>query len=84
MADPINLANAWSVAKSMRIPPSAQLGIEDPFTAYCLDQAVARWGTHFDAALAEAAGDPKTAERKQQQVVRRWIPTERRYAELRS
>lgn len=73
------------MAKSLQIAPSKQLGITDPFVAYCLDAAVTRWGTSFDAAVSDAVSEAKTqeaAQRAQDRIVRRWIPAERRYAEL--
>jgi hypothetical protein len=40
------------------------------------------WGTAFDAAVTDAASEAKTKEAansKAMQVVRRWIPSQRRY-----
>lgn len=50
--------------------------------AYSLDAAVVRWGTAFDAAVhAGSAGAKNTneAQRKADQVIRRWIPSTRQY-----
>jgi len=78
------LAEAWARVKAYGEKPSETFHVSTPFAAYALDSAVARWGMAFDAAMAEAASDarsPEAAERKQMQVLRRWIPSQRRYAD---
>jgi len=86
VSNPNSLANTWTMSQSMRCRPSEVLRLEDEFTAYAFDSAVIRWGTSFEAALREAADGAKTpeaAERRQAFVIRRWIPTERKYADPR-
>jgi hypothetical protein len=54
------------------------------FKAYAFDSAVVRWGTSFEAALSDAshgAKDADAAASARQRVVRRWLPSERRYAD---
>lgn len=68
----------------MRCKPSDVIGISDPFTAYAFNSAVVLWGTSFDAALEESVRGAKSeqeAESKQGTVIRRWIPSTRRYAD---
>lgn len=76
------LASAWARVKAYGVRPSQTFGIASPFVAYAVDSAVARWGTAFDAAIAEAGADAKDAEaaaRKQGAVLRRWVPSTRKY-----
>lgn len=50
--------------------------------AYALDMAVVRWGTAFQAAFDGATANAKNAgeaERKADQVIRKWIPSTRKY-----
>lgn len=78
------LAEAWSRVKAYGEKPSVTYRVQSPFVAYALDSAVARWGMAFDNALAEAGNDAKNAdqaERKQAQVLRRWVPSHRQYAD---
>lgn len=69
----------------MNCRPSAVFGMEPgTFEAYALDSAVVRWGTAFEAALSDATRGAKTdqgAEAARQRVLRRWLPSERRYAD---
>jgi hypothetical protein len=74
------------MSRSMNCRPSDVLHLEDQFEAYALDSAVVRWGVSFEAAIAEAGRDAKdaaAAERKQNQVIRRWLPETRKYADPR-
>lgn len=69
----------------MRCRPSEVFGIESgSFEAYALDSAVVRWGRAFEAALSDAghgAKNDQAAEAARQRVLRRWLPTQRRYAD---
>jgi len=69
----------------MHCRPSAVYGIEvGSLEAYAFDSAVVRWGTAFEAALSDAAQGAKTeqaAEGARQRVLRRWLPSQRRYAD---
>lgn len=70
----------------MRCRPSEVYRLNDEFVAYAFDSAVARWGMAFDAAMADAANGAKDAEageRARQRVIRRWLPSERKYADPR-
>jgi len=54
------------------------------FESYAFDSAVVRWGSAFDAALQDAVQGAKNeqgAEAARQRVIRRWLPSERRYAD---
>lgn len=69
----------------MRCRPSAVYGLEEgSFEAYAFDSAVIRWGSAFNAAVSEAsqgAKDANAAEAARGRVLRRWLPSERRYAD---
>lgn len=73
------------MAQSMQCRPSDVYGIEPgSFVAYAFDSAVIRWGSSFEAALSDAgrdAKDQRAAEAARQRVLRRWLPTQRRYAD---
>lgn len=76
------LAGAWARVKAYGVMPSVAFKVSDPFVAYAVDACVARWGLAFDAALAEAAvgaKDQEAAMRAQGTVLRRWLPSQRRY-----
>lgn len=47
------------MAKEYNSLPSDLLHIKDPFTAWCLNDAVYSWGTHVEATLKEAVKDAK-------------------------
>jgi hypothetical protein len=65
--------------------PSGVYGIPaGSFEAYAFDSAVVRWGSAFEAALSDAGKDAKTeqaAESARARVLRRWLPSQRRYAD---
>ena len=69
----------------MRCRPSEVYGLESgSFEAYAFDSAVVRWGTAFQAALSEAGQGKKSeqaAEAARQTTLRRWLPSQRRYAD---
>jgi hypothetical protein len=72
---------AWGMTKALSRPYSEILGLQG-LPAYSLDAAVVRWGTSFDAAIQAATSGAKNngeAERKAQQVIRRWVPSTRKY-----
>lgn len=70
----------------MNCRPSQVFGMEaGSFEAYALDSAVVRWGRAFEAALADAAQGAKNdqaALMARQRVIRRWLPSQRRYADV--
>lgn len=69
----------------MKCRPSEVYGIEPgSFEAYAFDSAVVRWGSAFEAALSDAVHGAKNegaAEMARQRVLRRWLPSQRRYAD---
>lgn len=69
----------------MRCRPSEVFGLEPgSFEAYAFDSAVVRWGNAFEAALQDAvhgAKNEQAAEAARQRVLRRWLPSQRRYAD---
>lgn len=71
------------MSQALHSRPSALIGIIDEVVAYCLDSAVARWGTSFEGAVQEAtrdATDQRAADRAVQRVVRRWLRLPAQYA----
>jgi hypothetical protein len=76
---------AWSMSRAMHCRPSAVYGLAPgSLEAYAFDSAVVRWGTAFEAALQDAVQGAKTdqaAAAARQRVLRRWLPSERRYAD---
>lgn len=84
MRDPASLFNAWNMSRAMRCRPSEVYKMTDDFVSYAFDSAVTRWGMAFEAALAEASNSAKDADRAataRQRVIRRWLPSERKYAD---
>jgi len=80
--NPDSLLRAWTMSRTLRRPYSQIVGLTG-IEAYALDAAVVRWGTAFQAAIEEAGHDAKNknqAAQKVDQVVRRWVPSSRRYA----
>jgi hypothetical protein len=67
--------------KATNRPYSETIGLTG-IEAYALDSAVVRWGTSFEAAIQAATADAKSrdeAERRAGQVMRRWVPSTRKY-----
>jgi hypothetical protein len=72
---------AWTMSKATGKTYAEIIGLEG-LEAYALNAAVVRWGTAFQTAIDQATGGAKNsgeAERKADQVIRRWIPSTRRY-----
>jgi hypothetical protein len=73
------------MAKAMRCQPADVYGLgAGSFEAYAFNSAVVRWGTAFETAVSEAtreAKDAQAAQTAQARVLRRWLPSERRYAD---
>lgn len=62
--------------------PYAEIVGLDGIEGYAVNAAVVRWGTSFQAAVESAAQSAKNqaeAEAKTQTVIRRWVPSTRRY-----
>lgn len=73
------------MSKTMKKSPAEVIGIRDEFIAYAFNSAVILWGSSFDAAVEEAVREAKSqqqADAKQRQVVRRWIPSQRKYRKV--
>lgn len=69
----------------MHSRPSSIYGLEDgSLEAYAFDSAVVLWGSAFNAAIQDAvhgAKNEQAAEAARQRVLRRWLPSQRRYAD---
>lgn len=69
------------MSRTLNRPYSEIVGLTG-LRAYALDAAVVRWGNAFQDAISDSTSDAKNkaeAERKADQVVRRWVPSTRRY-----
>lgn len=69
------------MTKNLGMPYSEIVGLKG-LRAYAIDAAVVRWGSAFQAAVDSAGAGAKNqaeAESKTAGVVRRWIPSTRRY-----
>lgn len=75
--------SAWTTMKATGQPTSVALGLTG-LVAYAVDRAVVHWGTSFEAALqtaADGAKKPEDARKATARVVRRWLPSQRQYAD---
>jgi len=64
-------------SKTWSSRPSQLLGVEDPYAAYCIDQAVAYWGRHLESEMDKAERNTKNedaATRARQAVLDRYMP----------
>lgn len=69
------------MSKALNRPYSQIVGLQG-LPAYSLDAAVVRWGLAFDAAIQASTAGAKNngeAERKADNVLRRWVPSTRKY-----
>lgn len=78
--------SAWTLSKKTGQSPSSLFGLAG-IEAYFVDEVVVYWGISFDEALQAAvakAKDERGRERAAQRVVRKWIPSQRTYADPRN
>lgn len=72
-----DLTRVWKIyllAKVWEVRASELLGIEDAYTAYCFDEAVAEVGTTIAAELDKVEGkNQKDIERKKAMVLAKWF-----------
>lgn len=72
-----NLPQVWEtyqVAKLWRVRPSALLGIDDVYAAYCLDNAVALFGSNLEAELNSVKGkNDREIEKKRERLMTKWL-----------
>lgn len=60
------------MANRFRTRPSQLLGIEDPYIAYCFDEAAYTWGMFVQSQLKEAEEGAKKPEQRQAARDRAW------------
>lgn len=53
------------MSQTFKQPPSKLLQLDDPYVAFCLDEACFLWGRHVEHELDLAARDPKDLNRKE-------------------
>lgn len=75
----------YRLAKTLRTRPSELVGLEDPYVAYCLDEAVMVFGDHVTTELEKVEGKKKERERKQRQKLGELLqlPDEQRFKPFR-
>ena len=56
--------SVFSLSREARVAPSELMHIEDPYVAYCFDEAVLTWGSHVLSEVREAGEDKKTSKQK--------------------
>lgn len=72
------LWQTYNLAKTWGCRPSALMGIESDWTAFCFDRAVATFGNSLQNELDSVEGkNQKTIASKREQVLRKWIPEAR-------
>jgi len=69
----------WQDSQRWGVRPSSMMDIQDPYVAYCFDQAVGYLGTSIEGELREASsGKPSKEEHRarmaQERVLRRHFP----------
>lgn len=75
--------DAWVTMKATGTRPSQMMGL-DGLVAYAVDKAVVYWGTSFENAMEEARSSAKStqaAEKAVGRTLRRWLPSQRAYAD---
>jgi hypothetical protein len=75
---------AWAQSRAYHVRPSEVLRIRVPLVAYAVDTVVAMWGNALEGALRKASEgkkDQKAVEAAQARVLRRWLPSQARYAD---
>lgn len=78
MQNPQRRWRLYRLAKACFCRPSDLLGVEDRYTAFCLDEAIILWGETLEAELervTEKAKSRKSAEGKQKLILEKWLGT---------
>lgn len=74
------LWQTYQTAKQFQVRPSELLGISDPWTAYCLDNAVALFGSTLENELDGVTGkNSKDVARKRERMLTKWLDLPQRY-----
>ena len=70
----------YQTAKLWRVRPSELLGVSDPWTAYCLDNAVAHFGNALTAELDAVEGkNSKEINKKRERLMTKWLDLPQRF-----
>jgi len=59
----------YQQAKTWGQRPSQLLGIDDPYTAFCVDEAVWMWGNHVESELNKATDGAKNKDQARSRLV---------------
>jgi len=61
----------YQEAKTWGTRPSTLLGVDEPYAAYCLDQAVSAWGGYIVSELEKVEGkdEKKVAAKRQRRLL---------------
>lgn len=63
-----------------RVRASVLLGVSDPWTAFCLDNAVAHFGTSLEAEMDAVEGKTSAEiNKKRQRIMEKWLDLPRRF-----
>lgn len=78
----VRLWETWRLSKTYRCLPSELLGVVDELAAYCVNRAVAAFGTALEADLHKAAEGKKGngVEAAHAMVFHRWLGTPMKFA----
>lgn len=85
-----NLAQSWGLyqdAKTWGCRPSELLGIDEPYPAYCFDQAIGAWGNHIISELEKIEDkNPKKVANKRRNRLMALLeaPAEQRFQSFRN
>lgn len=70
----------YQTAKTYRVRASELLGISDPWTAFCLDNAVSYFGTSLEAELESIEGKTaKEINKQRERTMDKWMGIPQRY-----
>ena len=70
------------MAKQFQCRPSSLLAIEDPYVAWCFDEAAYRWGSHVETQLRAVKGKTEAQiEGKQRILLKRLMEGKSPYRE---
>jgi hypothetical protein len=70
----------WKQAQEFKTRPSALLGVEDAYAAYCIDQSVYTFGSALEHELEEVEGKTKEEiKRKRVRIITKWLGGELKY-----
>jgi hypothetical protein len=77
------LWQTFQAAKRWGTTPSALLHINDPYLAYCVDEAVGYFGSHIEQALDEVKGkNDKIKNSKRENLLRKYLGLKAKHRDI--